>query len=100
MPAFAACAGCRVSCDACLRRRHRWFMVARIGPLATISCEPGQARKGAAAAVDLGAGVWLVRVATLISAGWYNARIAVRDRSLSRNVGWHRIGDELPGPGA
>jgi len=40
-------------------------MVARVGPLATISCEPGQARKGAAAAVDLGAGVWLVRVATL-----------------------------------
>ena len=40
-------------------------MVTRIGPLATISREPGQARKGAAAAVDLGAGVWLVRVATL-----------------------------------
>ena len=41
-------------------------MVARIGPLATISREPGQARKGAAAAVDSGAGVWLVRVAAHI----------------------------------
>jgi hypothetical protein len=39
-------------------------MVTRIGPLATINCEPRQARKGATAAVDLGAGVWLVRVAT------------------------------------
>jgi len=41
-------------------------MVTRIGPLATISREPGQAWKGAAAAVDSGAGVWLVRVATHI----------------------------------
>ncbi len=41
-------------------------MVACIGPLATVNCEPGQARKGAAAAVDLGAGVWLVRVASII----------------------------------
>ena len=30
------------------------------GPLATISCEPRQAWKGAAAAADSGAGVWLV----------------------------------------
>ncbi len=41
-------------------------MVACAGPSATISCEPRQARKGAAAAVDSGAGVWLVQVATLI----------------------------------
>jgi hypothetical protein len=40
-------------------------MVARIGPLATTSCEPRQARKGAAAAVASGAGVWRVGVATL-----------------------------------
>ena len=40
-------------------------MADRIGPLATINREPGQARKGAAAAVDSGAGVWLVRAATL-----------------------------------
>jgi len=40
-------------------------MVTCIGPLATINREPGQAWKGAAAAVDLGAGVWLVQVATL-----------------------------------
>lgn len=42
-------------------------MVARIGPLATLRCEPGQARKGATAAADVCAGVWLVRVATLNS---------------------------------
>ena len=42
-------------------------MVACIGPLATIDCEPGQARKGAAAAVDSGAGVWLVRAAALFT---------------------------------
>ena len=39
-------------------------MVGRIGPLATRNREPGQARKGAAAAVDAGAGVWLMRFAT------------------------------------
>lgn len=38
-------------------------MVARAGPLALSSREPGQARKGAAVAVQAGAGVWLVRVA-------------------------------------
>ena len=43
-------------------------MVTRIGPLATISREPGQAWKGAAAAVDSGAGAWLAQVATLILA--------------------------------
>jgi len=42
-------------------------MVACAGPLATISCEPRQARKGAAAAVDSGAGVWLVQVASIFS---------------------------------
>ena len=47
-------------------RFQQWFMVACIGPLATINCEPGQARKGAAAAVDLGAGVWLVQAATIL----------------------------------
>jgi len=40
-------------------------MVAWMGPLATINREPGQAWKGAAAAVDLCAGVWLVWAATL-----------------------------------
>ena len=38
-------------------------MVVRIGSPATVSCEPRQARKGAAAAVDPGAGMWLVRAA-------------------------------------
>jgi len=42
-------------------------MAACAGPLATISCEPRQARKGAAAAVDSGAGVWLVQVASQFS---------------------------------
>ena len=41
-------------------------MVTRIGSFATISCEPGQAWKGAAAAVDLGAEVWLVRAASIL----------------------------------
>jgi len=41
-------------------------MATCIGPLATINRESGQAWKGAAAAVDLGAGVWLVRVATFL----------------------------------
>lgn len=41
-------------------------MAARVGPPATLRCKPRQARKGAAAAADSGAGVWLVQVATLI----------------------------------
>ena len=40
-------------------------MATRIGPLAVVGGEPRQARKGAAAATDPGAGVWLVGVATL-----------------------------------
>ncbi len=40
-------------------------LVACAGPPATISCEPRQTRKGAAAAVDSGAGVWLVQVASI-----------------------------------
>ncbi len=36
------------------------------GPPATINCEPGQARKGAAAAVDSGAGMWLVPTASIL----------------------------------
>jgi len=40
-------------------------VVASIGPLATISREPGQARKGAATAVDLCAEGVLVEVASM-----------------------------------
>jgi hypothetical protein len=40
-------------------------MVAYIGPLATICCEPRQARKGAAAATDSGAEMWLVWAASI-----------------------------------
>ena len=39
-------------------------MVALAGPPATINCEPRQARKGAAATMDSGAGVWRAGVAT------------------------------------
>jgi len=39
-------------------------MAARMGPPATTSREPRQARKGATVTVNSGAGVWLVRVAT------------------------------------
>jgi len=41
-------------------------MVACIGPLATVNCEPRQAWKGAAAAVAPCAGVWWVRVASIL----------------------------------
>lgn len=41
-----------------------------VGPLATRSREPGQARKGAAAAVDVGAGVWLAGPAALNPPQW------------------------------
>ena len=47
-----------------LRHIGGYIMVGRAGPLATRNRELGQARKGAAAAVDAGAGVWLVRTAT------------------------------------
>jgi hypothetical protein len=47
------------------RLHQNLFMVACTGPPATISCEPRQARKGAAAAVDSGAGVWLVQVTSI-----------------------------------
>ncbi len=52
-------------------------MVTCIGPLATIYREPGQARKGAAVAVDSGAGVWLVQVATLYMFLWLSRSICV-----------------------
>lgn len=39
-------------------------MEAPIGPPATLTREPGQARKGAAAASDVCAGMWLVGVST------------------------------------
>lgn len=42
-------------------------MVSRVGPPATIRREPRQARKGAAAATDSGAGVWLAQLATNLS---------------------------------
>lgn len=47
-------------------------MVAWMGPLATIIREPGQAWKGAATAVDLCAGVWLVQVAALLPPDFLN----------------------------
>jgi len=40
-------------------------MVVRVGPPATASREPRQARKGATVAATPGAGVWLARAATL-----------------------------------
>ena len=41
-------------------------MVVPVGPLATINCEPRQTRKGAAAAMDPGAGVWRAGAATIL----------------------------------
>ncbi len=40
-------------------------VVAPVGPLATINCEPRQTRKGAAAAMDSGAGVWRAGVTSI-----------------------------------
>ena len=40
-------------------------VVALAGPLATTRCEPRQARKGAAAAMDSGAGVWRAGAASI-----------------------------------
>ena len=40
-------------------------MVAPVGPLATINCEPRQAWKGAAATMDSGAGVWRAGVTSI-----------------------------------
>ncbi len=37
-------------------------METSIGPPATLTCEPGQARKGAATVRDVCAGMWLVEV--------------------------------------
>jgi len=44
-------------------------MVSLVGPLATQNREFGQARKGAAAAVDVCAGVWLVGLAAQFRIG-------------------------------
>ena len=40
-------------------------MVACMGPFATMSCKPRQARKGATVAVISGAEVWLVQVTSI-----------------------------------
>ena len=47
------------------------------GPPATICCEPRQARKGAAAAADACAGVWLSG-RRQFSFGWFSLRRGVR----------------------
>jgi len=52
------------------------------GPLATICCESGQARKGAAVAADSGAGVWLVVVASNSMKRW--SMLAVAWAAFSR----------------
>ena len=44
---------------------HGSFMVAPIGPLATLGSEPRQARKGATVVADACAGVWLVGAASM-----------------------------------
>jgi|AVFP01.1.fsa_nt_gi hypothetical protein len=56
-------------------------MVGLAGPLATPSREPGQARKGAAAAVDVCAGVWLAWLATQLMASNAQAVSAAADRA-------------------
>lgn len=58
--------------------RH-YTPAARAGASATVSCEPGQARKGATAAVDLGAGDLLVRVASIIYIPQFDAAARQND---------------------
>ncbi len=53
---------CRLICKAVFTNRHYGGL---IGPLATINRKPGQAWKGAAVAVALGAEMWLVRLPPL-----------------------------------
>ena len=67
--AFAG-SGCKLPIsryNGAARRQAGFVMVGPAGPLATISREPGQARKGAAAAVTLCAGVWLVGFTSMTS---------------------------------
>ena len=59
--AFAG-SGCKLPIsryNGAARRQAGFVMVGPAGPLATISREPGQAWKGAAAADDSCAGMWL-----------------------------------------
>lgn len=42
-------------------------MEAPFGPPATLTCEPGQARKGAATASDVCAGMWLEGASTRLT---------------------------------
>jgi DNA polymerase III subunit gamma/tau len=63
-------------------------MVACAGPLATQFREPGQARKGAAEAVEACAGVWLASAAAPIATGpsGINTRAAELGRDLSAGL--------------
>ena len=63
--------------------RHRYGD--HIGSLATISCEPGQARKGAAAAVSSCAGMWLVWLppnSTMIDLLWVRGYSCAPENSV------------------
>ncbi len=57
-------------------------MVGRVGPSATIHCEPRQIRKEAAAAADSCAGVWLAWFASLFS------RLILKTEKISSRADW------------
>ena len=64
-------------------------MVAPVGPLATTNCEPRQTRKGAAAAMDSGAGVWRAGVATTLHSGVcysWNSMYVFKRKQLYSNL--------------
>ena len=67
------------------RPRINRSMAVRIGPLASPGREPRQARKGAAAAADAGAGVWLVRAASPLDPGRAAARFQYAGTEKSIN---------------
>lgn len=55
-------------------------MEAPIGPPATLTCELGQARKGATAAGDVCAGMWLVGAFTHLKYAYLSIRYLVQPR--------------------
>lgn len=70
-------------------------MVGPAGPLATISREPGQARKGAAAAVTLCAGVWLVGFTSMTTSVLPLSLAALQCPSGSGDFGCLTIGGRI-----
>ena len=71
-------------------------MVACMGPFATMSCKPRQARKGATVVVTSGAGVWLVWAASIFQTMLQRAAsIRYRMMALQRWCGQPKVREPL-----